>query len=139
MVAYTCNNCNKLFKQKIDYERHINRKNKCLKINTTINELNNILLENPPIGDIIPPINTNIPPIINKEVNALNKCMNCNKQFSRCDSYKRHVLFRCKFIDEPITKDDNIVIELLSQLNNNFTEQITKMEEENKKYVLFFY
>jgi len=130
MVLYKCLVCTKEFKLKTDLERHNNRKNKCQPKITDAFDTGMIISTNPPnippINGISPPIYTNITPTNLIEVNHHNKCINCNKQFSRSDSYKRHMLFRCKFINKPIKKDDNQVIELLTQIK----EQQTKSDNE---------
>jgi uncharacterized C2H2 Zn-finger protein len=139
MVLYTCDICIKEFKQKIDYERHKNRKIKCTPKEIVVNEIIKNTSSNIPELEIF---NTLIPPkslissnVDNKDENNHNKCINCNKKFTRADNYNRHILYRCKYIDISNKNDDNVVIDLLTKIN----ERQLKMEEENKKYVLFFY
>lgn len=64
--------------------------------------------------------------------NNRNKCINCNKIFTRTDNYNRHILYRCKKIDETIKKDDTKnMIELLTKIN----ERQIKMD---KKYEMLY-
>ena len=133
MVKYNCDTCKKVFRQKIDFDRHKNRKIKCIFINLDgiIDDIQNSTNppKSPPITEIIPPIYTNITPIQVIDENHNKKCINCNKQFSRIDSYKRHMMFRCKFTIEPIKKDDNQVINLLTQIKEQQIKSDQKIEE----------
>ena len=108
---------------------HLNKKIDCSKnkkdnissiaedsTNSTENEKNTILF-----APITP---DNEKPSLDNKIDY-NKCNNCNKTFTRQSSYKRHILYRCKNIDNPIKNDDNNVIELLTQIK----EQQIKMEE----------
>ena len=78
MVKYNCDTCKKVFKQKIDFDRHKNRKIKCIYINLDgiIDDIQNP--SNPPvitpINEISPPISSVIPPVNVIEVNHHNKC-----------------------------------------------------------------
>jgi len=133
MVLYTCDICIKEFKQKIDYERHKNRKIKCTPKEIVVNEIIKNTSSNIPELEIF---NTLIPPkslissnVDNKDETNHNKCINCNKKFTRADNYNRHILYRCKYIDISNKNDDNVVIDLLTKIN----ERQLKMEEENKQ------
>jgi uncharacterized C2H2 Zn-finger protein len=132
MVEYTCEKCNKVFNRKSNYEVHLNKKIDCRKNKIDVKE--NItngsskiekLEEN---NKITPPITSTNTSNTNKDDNNHNKCTNCNKIFTRTDNYNRHVLFRCKYIEEN-NKDDNKVLELLTQMNNKIEDLQNKNSE----------
>jgi hypothetical protein len=149
MVEYTCEKCNKVFNRKSNYEVHLNKKIDCSKNKI---DVNNLLLNSstniPPINEIYPPINethppisTDTPPAIKDDDNNHNKCINCNKQFSRSDSYKRHMLFRCKFVNadtkininkSSIGNNNNDVLEILIKIQENQKQ----IEDEHKKEII---
>jgi len=142
MVLYTCNNCTKNFKQKNDYERHKNRKNKCISINIDDNKLNNKLLDNstrnPQNSINLQVSSTQLPhePHNNSqsENTPKNYCNYCKKDFSRSDSLKRHQLFFCVPKEDEIlnSNDDNKVLELLTKMNN----KIDSLQENHKHEIL---
>jgi len=128
-----CNVCYKTFGRIYELERHKNRKIKCISNNIDVKE--NItngsskiekLEEN---NKITPPDTSTNTSNTNKDDNNHNKCTNCNKIFTRTDNYNRHVLFRCKYIEEEINKDDNKVLELLTQMNNKIEDLQNKNSE----------
>ena len=85
-MKYVCNLCNKDFKQKSNYNVHINRKRPCVNIIT-----DNDLLENN-----LSPNTANLPP---NTANLLSNnlcCIFCNKNFTRKDVLNRHINYRCK-------------------------------------------
>ena len=133
MVVHTCITCLKEFKLKTDLERHKNRKNKCspkeevVKLSNSINGTdstesgkNTILLA--PIA----PQNVNL--LLDTELDE-NKCNNCNKTFTRLSSYKRHMLYRCKFMDNPIKKDEINLLNLLTEIKEQQIKSDLKIEE----------
>jgi len=114
-MSYKCNICCKTFGRIYELERHKIKKIKCSPKNIDVKGSIIDSSTNPPIIVENPPITTNNTPKQYIDVINVNKCINCNKQFSRSDSYKRHILFRCKYFDEPIKRDNN-VIDLLTQI-----------------------
>ena len=54
MVFYKCSRCNKTFKQKGHYTRHINRKNKCIKLPSKLTENNSKKTESSETGASAP-------------------------------------------------------------------------------------
>jgi len=133
MVLHNCDICSKGFKLKTDLERHKNKKNKCFPkriddIEQNINHHQNttIGVTEPPTT---PPIYTN-KNILNDDVIERNKCINCDKNFTRSDSYNRHVLFRCKKYDKQSIKNKD-VIQLLSEIK----EQQIQMKDEHKQEI----
>ena len=128
-----CNVCEKVFGRIYELDRHKNRKIKCIPKHRDVllDDIQNSTNppKSPPITEIIPPIYTNITPLNATDENHHKKCINCNKQFSRIDSYKRHMMFRCKFTVEPTKKDDNKVIELLTEMNHKIEDLQIKNNE----------
>ena len=130
MVNHICDICNKIFTRKNDFERHKNRKNKCISNNTEVNNhINNFHQFTPNLNN-----NENNPPIYTKNIaknnpdDNHNKCMKCNKKFTRSDSYNRHVLFRCKKYDN-VSKEDSNIVELLKQMQEDYKETNKTIEE----------
>jgi hypothetical protein len=128
MVLHTCTICSKDFARKNDLERHQNKKNKCIPKSIEHN-IPNIELHqnttqstnNPPT---VPPLSTNNITMKNIDYNNHNKCIQCNKTFTRTDSYNRHILFRCKNYDKPIIKDNNKdVIDLLLKIDEKHSQE----------------
>ena len=107
MVEYICNDCNKTYHNKYDYNRHLNRKNPCKsdqnnnhQIAPKITKLHHIA----PICEIKNVQNNHN--IINKQ------CQYCNKIFTRISSLDRHINDRCKVKK----RDDNFKEDLLQKL-----------------------
>jgi len=130
MVEYICEKCDKVFNRKFNYEVHLNKKIDCSK---NKKDVNNLVLNNSSIPPtiitkptIIPPITSISSTVNNIDENNHNKCIKCNKKFTRSDNYNRHILYRCKFIDETIKKDDNSIIDLLHKMEERYE---TKIEE----------
>lgn len=74
MVKYKCSRCLKKFRDNIDYERHVNRKKKCLKINTDYSSTEES----------------------SDEEEILHECHYCGKCFSYKHTLKRHINTNCK-------------------------------------------
>ena len=143
MSKYTCSTCSKVFKQKNDYERHINRKFRCKSI--ILNEINNdnqIEVVNNNINNLhqIAPICTEIAPNSTEiapkstnnliiQMNELNdlECKYCKKIFVRKFVLKRHIdENRCKtkqMIDEQNNNKETMIELLMKQI-----------EEKDRKY-----
>jgi enoyl reductase-like protein len=97
MVLYYCDKCNKTFSKRYNYLMHINRKTPCSNENENDNE--------------------------NEEINELS-CKYCNKEFSRKDNLKRH-LITCKGNDE-------LVVALKSKIDF-MCEKISSLEKHMNK------
>jgi len=84
MVEYKCNQCNKLFKLKGDYTRHINRKTPC---NINCKNLH-VNLQKPACKN----------PIEEGKVQKINplQCIFCGRTFTRKDNLNKHITERCK-------------------------------------------
>ena len=110
-MKYICNLCNKDFKQKSNYNVHINRKRPCINIITSNDMFNN---------NTIPILTDTIPILIN--INHINDniiCEYCNKQFSQKSALSRHINNRCK--------QNKLMTE-----NKKLKENYIKLENENK-------
>ena len=135
MVLYTCDICSKKFKQKIDFDRHKNRKIKCLSKSIDAIETNNNKHTQYPhthITDVIS--NTQETHNTHKNIMSIPYCKNCGKKFSRSDSLRRHQLFYCSS-NENIKTDSN-VIDLLSKMNNKIEELQHTIQELKEQTVV---
>jgi len=110
-------------------------KNTSLKMSNNIPKLSLSKLKN-----VLQDGNTNLyytEPLYKSESISINKpkkdyknyCKNCEKDFSRSDSLKRHQLFYCLPKDDDSKETTNNVITLLSQMN----ERQRKIDEEHKQ------
>ena len=129
MVNYTCEKCNKTFRQKCHYIDHTEHKKKPCNL---IRQISNKL----------PPL----PPKDEKPTAILpsNMCKYCNRLFTRSDSLKKHLTNRCKVKKLQDEEKENIFKELLNKeeiMNNNYKELleqnkliIEKLEKQNEEY-----
>ena len=120
MVYYKCSRCNKVFKQKGHYTRHINRKNKCLEIASKKNEEKPKLTESSSTGALAPKLEPLEP------IESL-KCKYCLKIFSKTFNLKRHY-DRCK--EKKKVKEDELKEEMFKLLLDKMNNQ----EKQNKEY-----
>lgn len=103
-MNYKCKDCNKYFKQKSHYERHINRKYSCISIE----------------DDILP-----------EPTNKTYQCPHCSLVLSRQDALNRHMKKSCKETDnnDSDTDDHDVILkEILEEMN----KRIESLETENK-------
>ncbi len=130
MKEYKCDICNKVFKYKNDYTRHINKKNPC-KIRT----------QNEPIKSQNEPSEKDTVFAKNEQLNMLdidnnkNQCKYCNKLFSSNSHYNRHMNNNCKKRKEIEKEKENIFQRLLGELEEmrKMNDKIVKSNEEIKK------
>jgi prophage antirepressor-like protein len=119
-VRYKCAKCNKIFKLKGDYKRHLNRKIPChMKDRQVVNK------------------DVNKKDISVTHSTALT-CEYCKKKFTRKDSLGRHLIDRCKVkkaIDEPKEQLFRKMLEehkeLIKQLDDH-NKCITKLKKQIK-------
>lgn len=99
MVIYTCEKCNKTFKQKGHYTTHMNKKNSCIPIvDIRYNELN----KEPLTSKIV------------KEKMDNNLCPYCDKTFSRKDTIIQHMKHHCKILKQMENERETIFQQLLA-------------------------
>ena len=110
MKTYECENCLKVFKQKIDYTRHLNRKYPCKKV---IDESKNGI-ENPKMDS-------------NIKVKSRD-CQHCLKTYSSVSNLNKHIK-RCKVKKENNMKDELFNLLILKQ------DQNSKLLEEQKQQI----
>jgi hypothetical protein len=142
MVSYKCDRCCKLFKQKIDYTRHINRKIPC----KSGEEGNNNIAKNPvePAKHPAESAKNLIPATLldanTSTVSKKNVCNYCNRMFTRSDSLNKHLAGRCKVKKQQDSQKEDLLQKLVKEMSemkeiikqNN--EKINKLETENSKY-----
>jgi hypothetical protein len=140
MVLYNCEKCFKQFKQKSNYETHLNRKNPCKKIkNPNESKMNpNESKMNPneskmnPNESKINPTEFNQNNIIKKEY----KCTYCTKFFSSNSNLYKHLKNICKIKKLDDSEKESIYQHLLNEHLNikNENENIKKelIEIKNK-------
>lgn len=111
MSKYSCNNCNKNFRDNYDLNKHINKKNPCK---------NNVIIDN-----LLPQLDKKSGNIKKIEINIL-QCQYCNKIFSTKYCMKKHIKNNCKSKKEFEQEKENILNELLKESNK-------KLQEENEQ------
>ena len=116
MVEYTCNRCLKNYNNKCDYNRHLNRKRPCkiIKINESIIKPINSITDkqkNANLHKKMRNLHKN-PQNLHKNRSKKYKCSYCEKNYSRKDSLKRHILSYCK-----VKKEKDAEIEKLKNKN----------------------
>jgi len=129
MVEYLCNICGKKFKQRTDYNRHLNRKNPCK--SSKHNE--NIDTQK---------IHKNTQEIHN-DTQKCKKwiCNYCKKDFTTNSSYNRHMSKFCKIKKEQDNAKEDLLQKLIKEMaemkevikQNN--EEINKLKRESKKNI----
>ena len=116
MVEYKCTRCNKIYNNKYNYNKHLNRKISCKKIIDKDNANN---MQN----------NENI--IFNNAKtmqNEKNLCNYCNKNFTHKNNLYIHINNRCK-IRKQIENDKKNIFETLLKELNECKEKLKEMDE----------
>lgn len=120
-MAYKCSRCNKIYKKKGDYNRHINRKYPCTDMNKS--------------GDIIKLKDTDRK--INSEtyIKYLNekKCVYCEMEFSSKSNVVKHIKSNCKKIKESENEKEKIFNKKYKELMNEHLELKKTTNNEIKK------
>ena len=125
MKTHECHKCNKLFKYKTDYTRHMNRKNPC----------NSKLL----IGSQLAPKCSQEPSDENGNIQMINnktddlKCKQCHKLFSKKSNLTRHLNGKCKSTNQIENSEEKIFKRLLQEMEKQKIEVAKMMEEKNKQ------
>jgi len=117
MVEHKCIKCNKIFKLKGDYTRHINRKFSCVQEIQEVQEVQEV-------QEII-----DVDMIKENIINDL-ECRYCSKVFSRKDNLNTHISEHCKVKKENDRQKEDIVERLVKEM-----EEHKKQTEEQKKQV----
>ena len=152
MSKYICPNCNKDFKQKINFINHTEKKKlPCQVISNFLNPQKSIKVS--PNSTNFPPNSTNFPPNSTNLIDNLIKesepanlidilikepkpsvnncvCMYCEKMFARTDSLQRHLNGRCKSkgnADELQKLKEDMKI-----LFNNYQNLLNEQKNSNK-------
>lgn len=121
MVIYKCIKCDKEFKLKIDFARHINRKFPCKKQGDIYCHKNDI------ITSIV---------AINRDKKNEYKCEHCEKLFASKRNMQRHMENNCKIKRQQENEKEMIFNKLMEQfeIQNKKIEKQSKQIEELKKH-----
>ena len=129
MVSYTCSRCQKNYKDKTEYTRHINRKNPCKIISVKQIE------SSEHIQTSIEHIQTPIEHLIlqTEKINEKEKhlCFYCKNEFINKSSLTRHTKLYCKTKKQHEKEKENKYNELIERIENNekiFEEKIKELE-----------
>ena len=136
MVNYECQRCGYSTINKTMFKRHLLRKNLCkvelddidryklLKMNNFDEEAKNYekSAKNPP------KLRQTTPKSAKKCSNYV--CSHCNKVFTRSDSLKKHIDFRCKLKKNELEKKD-VIIKELKESNEELKMMIEKLLNNN--------
>ena len=140
MVLYKCNNCDKIFYQKSNYEYHLNRKIPCKKLQkideqncTEIHEQNCTEIHEQNCTEIHEQNCTK-----DHEIIKLNnrKCPHCYKIFTRSSSLNMHLRSRCKVKkreDEQKKEEDNKLVKEIEELKQKDNKLVKEIEELKQK------
>lgn len=134
MVEYKCERCNKIYHNKYDYNRHLNRKRPCksddIQTNEKQHKITQISHKNPHIRG---------KKLNNKGNNDKNICSYCKKAFSRRDSLNRHISKYCKVKKGNDQSKEKIIEELLKERDEQKKEieqikmELNKLKTFNQK------
>jgi uncharacterized C2H2 Zn-finger protein len=143
MGVYKCNRCNKLFKLKGDYNRHISRKFPCKSDNKTLDSVDETAKIEPQKSTKMeknPHKNTeNVKNLVDEELEddeSKKVCNHCKKVFSREDSLRRHITKHCKVKASQDNEKESLLQKLLEEMrkqNNQMEKQNKQMEEMKEK------
>lgn len=131
MVKYTCTRCKKIFKQKIDYVRHINRKRPCQvvydndddKLDINIDVVNTVS----EIGSNDPQNSTNGPQITPKKY----QCKYCKRYLSRKAHLNRHYT-TCKRKKE-IDEENKVIYEAILKKMMEYEAKMMEYQSQNQQ------
>jgi hypothetical protein len=115
MVQYKCEQCNKTFYQKSNYNTHLNRKRPCSKLQQNAANLQQNAVKN---DEVV--------------ANGCKQCQYCNRIFTRMSSLNVHIKDRCKVKREQENQKEELFKELVQEMRKQ-NDEIKEMKEEIKK------
>ena len=149
-MQYICPNCNKDFGQKSNLDRHLNKKNPCVKTPLKNIELQinpNKSVNNPEIQvipDVIIQEDIQEPNQIENNLDPSITCQYCLSTFYQTSNLNKHLKFNCKIkkqkdeekeeIFKKLLLKDSIIKEKEEQINKK-DEQINKILEQNQQLI----
>jgi hypothetical protein len=114
MVEYKCIRCNKIYINKYDYNKHLNRKIPCKS-----KEQAKIIIQSKTINSQ------------SKTIKNL-RCNYCEKNFTHSNNLNRHIKTACKVIKEN-NNNKKIIFDTLINEMNELKEKLTQQEQKNNK------
>jgi hypothetical protein len=136
MKDYKCENCNKKFDRKSNYDSHVNRKNPCNKL-----LLSDKIIENKDCADIVES-NDKLKIITQIDNNYIQKCLNeykcayCNKKYTQRGNIVTHIKYHCKKVKEIENEKHVIFTKLKQEQEENRSKEIEKKLLETEKKLL---
>ena len=125
MVEYICENCNKKYHNKYDYNRHLNRKIPCKSDRQENNKKHDVLQK--PAELLQYPAKNELTDLA-KEL----QCKYCNQMFTRKDNLHKHVSERCKIKKQQDNQKEDLLQKLIKE-TAEMKEEIKKNNQEIKK------
>jgi hypothetical protein len=128
MVLYKCNQCNKTFGKKSNYESHLNRKNPCSAIRQTSAKSLKKSAKNPPKSE-----NSKNMGELDDSPSKNFICNYCKNSFTRSDSLLKHIKNRCKIKKHEDNEKEELLTKLIDEMKE-MREEIKKLKTENNNY-----
>jgi uncharacterized C2H2 Zn-finger protein len=140
MVSYKCNQCNKIFKQKIDYTRHIKRKTPCKTYDDNGHNKDKTIAIELKTTEKVPRATAKELKAITTTTTATEvykksnrECIHCKKMFARPYNLTVH-LAKCKIKSEKDQEKEDIMTVLIKE-KEDLKALLMKEKEEGRKQI----